>query len=86
VPVGKLPLPDLDTPLSHRVRNIIGSIREKPLRRAHFPSLFVVKEEFGDAQLKLLFLQNLVEDRHDFGSGYVQFLSELVEKVNKGSY
>ena len=88
IPSGKFTLPVLtDSPLNQRLRNIISEIRcSDGARQVVFPTLHVVKEEQGDGNLKVRFLSYLVEDRHDFGVGYVQFITEVGEKVNKGSF
>ena len=68
------------------MNNIIGKLRETEVRRNMYPPLFVVKEDGGDPMLKMLFLSYMVEDRQEAMPGYSQFLNELKDKVNKGSF
>lgn len=76
----------MENDFSRRVQNIIGKIRERLNRRNMYPQLFLVKEEGGDPLLKLMFLSYLIEDRHDYAPSYHQFLNDLKERVNKGSF
>lgn len=73
----------LETDFNIRLRNIISKIRDDPNRQHIYPPLIVVKEEHGDPQLKMVFLQYLLEDRSEIGSSYSQFLIELREKIKK---
>ncbi|WFC94878.1 COPII subunit [Malassezia brasiliensis] len=77
---GKLTLPVLDNPMSKRVHSILHYLGGS--RRGVFaPTLYLVKED-GDASLRLYALSQLVEDRFEQTSGYIQFLGQIRDKVN----
>ncbi|KAI3644225.1 hypothetical protein MP228_010389 [Amoeboaphelidium protococcarum] len=81
--VGKQALPELQTGLNVRVRNIIQCIRSQQLLRKYiYAPVIVVKEDVSDPY-KIAFLHNLIEDRSEFGSTYIQFLNDIRDKVNK---
>lgn len=84
---GKFTLPIHSDPgpsqLNRRVNAIIGKLRENPQRRFLYPDLFLVKEDGGDALLRMLFLSALIEDRQDIGPSLPQFLNEIRERVQK---
>lgn len=71
---------NVQSEFSERVFNIVEKVRQIPQRQFLFPTLIVVKE---DSALKAQFYSLLIEDRHEFGPGYYQFLQELNDKVNK---
>jgi hypothetical protein len=77
-------LPHLETSLNRRLFNVIEAIRDSRTRRFVYPQLYVAKEDGGDPTAKIMFIQGLIEDRHDYGPSYAQFLNEIQEKVNKG--
>jgi hypothetical protein len=76
-------LPVTDKLINIKFRNIVSKLRDVPARKHLYPSLYLVREEGGSPQLKIMFLSHLIEDRHDFGPSYAQFLNEIREKVNK---
>ncbi|KAH7099784.1 CPII coat sec24 protein [Auriculariales sp. MPI-PUGE-AT-0066] len=81
---GKYTLPLLDNDFSQRVNAIVGKVRESR-RGVYYPSLFVVKED-GEPPLRLWALSALILDRGDQTPSYQQFLGQLRDKVNGGSY
>ncbi|KAI3620686.1 hypothetical protein CBS9595_002653 [Malassezia furfur] len=77
---GKLTLPVLDNPMSKRVHGILHYLGGS--RRGVFaPTLYLVKED-GEASLRLYALSQLVEDRFEQTSGYIQFLGQIRDMVN----
>ena len=77
---GKLALPVLDNPMSRRVHAILHYLGGSR-RGAYAPTLYLVKED-GEASLRLYALSQLIEDRFEQTSGYIQFLSQIRDKVN----
>ncbi|KAJ6555227.1 hypothetical protein B0H10DRAFT_2169644 [Mycena sp. CBHHK59/15] len=61
---GKAALPEVDTPISQRIRPIIGKIREQA--GVYRPSVFIVKDGAdGDPGLRLATVDMLIQDRAD---------------------
>ncbi|KAI9221027.1 protein transport protein SEC24 [Blastocladiella britannica] len=78
---GATCLPVTGHPYSERLANIIGKLRQRATQIASvYPTVFVVKED-GDPALRMWALGMLVEDRHEYGPSYPQFLTTLREKV-----
>uniref|UniRef100_A0A8C5H3Y8 Protein transport protein Sec24B-like n=1 Tax=Gouania willdenowi TaxID=441366 RepID=A0A8C5H3Y8_GOUWI len=70
-------LPELDTPLSERVRAFVDWLQDN---RGFSSNLHVLKD---DASSKLPFFQQLVEDRSESGSSYQDFLQHIQLQVSK---
>ncbi|XP_076024969.1 protein transport protein Sec24A [Genypterus blacodes] len=70
-------LPELDTAESQRTRAFISWLRDQ---RPFFPSLHVIRDE---SQLKVGFMQNMIEDRTESALSYYEFLLHLQQQVSK---
>ncbi|KZT60942.1 hypothetical protein CALCODRAFT_491881 [Calocera cornea HHB12733] len=81
---GKATLPILDNPFNQRVNAVIAKTREMR-RTPYWPHLYVVKED-GEPPLRLWALSALIMDRADQTPSYVQFLTQLKDRVNGGSF
>lgn len=78
---GKYSLPLLDNPWSQRLNNIMSKRRSM---QAYQPSITLIKdEEQSGAQLKLAFMNQLIEDRTmESQISYVQWINTIREKVS----
>ncbi|XP_077999051.1 protein transport protein Sec24A-like [Glandiceps talaboti] len=70
-------LPELENPVSDRLRNFVQYLEEK--RPFHAP-LHVIRE---DSRLRILFLRHLVEDRSESVMSYYEFLQHIQKEVGK---
>jgi len=70
-------LPTEDNNISTLVRRFVKQIRTS---RQHFMPLQVIRE---DGPHRLLFIENLVEDRTDFGTSYYEFLTHINRQLSK---
>ncbi|XP_061659853.1 protein transport protein Sec24A [Syngnathoides biaculeatus] len=77
VPENLYLLPELDTAESQRTRAFVGWLREQ---RPFFPSLHVIRDE---SQLKVPFMQNMIEDRTESALSYYEFLLHLQQQISK---
>ncbi|XP_048853783.1 protein transport protein Sec24A isoform X3 [Brienomyrus brachyistius] len=77
VPQSMNQLPELDTAESVRTRAFVGWLREQ---RPFFPVLHIVREE---SQLKVAFMQNMVEDRTESALSYYEYLLHLQQQTSK---
>ncbi|XP_068181019.1 protein transport protein Sec24B [Antennarius striatus] len=77
VPPNMTHLPELDTPLSERVRAFIDWLQDN---RAFSSTLHVVRD---DATANSTFFQHLVEDRSEAGSSYGEFLQHVQQQVSQ---
>lgn len=77
---GKTTLPVLDNPMSRRVCAIVNRVSEQR-RGPYKPTVVIIKED-GDPAARLHALSYLIEDKFENTSGYVQFLSQLRDKLN----
>jgi len=73
-------LPVLDNPMSRRVCAIVNRVSEQR-RGPYKPTVVIIKED-GDPAARLHALSYLIEDKFENTSGYVQFLSQLRDKLN----
>ncbi|KAK9362105.1 hypothetical protein V1504DRAFT_490679 [Lipomyces starkeyi] len=80
VKTGKTTIPVLETEFSQRVNAIIAKLREKKGSTV-WPNLYVVRED-GDPSLKLWASTFLIEDRADQGQSYMEFLTNLRERIS----
>jgi protein transport protein SEC24 len=69
-------LPELDNPLSLRIRNFINNLQ---LLKPHFVPVRIFRE---DSRERMMFVRNLVEDRGDSSSSYYEFLQQLKTMVH----
>ncbi|XP_068596232.1 protein transport protein Sec24B [Brachionichthys hirsutus] len=77
VPPDMSHIPELETPLSERVRAFLDWLQEN---RAFSSVIHVVKE---DASARSAFSQHLVEDRSESASSYHDFLQHIQQQVSK---
>lgn len=77
VPPNMSHIPELETPLSERVRAFFDWLQDN---RAFSSTIHVVKD---DASAKATFFQNLVEDRSESASSYSEFLQHVQLQVSK---
>ncbi|XP_054611063.1 protein transport protein Sec24A isoform X2 [Dunckerocampus dactyliophorus] len=76
VPDNLYLLPELDTAESQRTRAFVGWLRDQ---RPFFPTLHVIREE---SQLKVSFMQNMIEDRTESALSYYEFLLHLQKQIS----
>ena len=76
---GPIELPELDNPMSRRVRAIVERVVTQR-RGVYLPNVYLVKED-GDAGMRLLALSRMIEDRYEQTSGYLPFLGQLRDKL-----
>ncbi|KAH8917910.1 CPII coat sec24 protein [Atractiella rhizophila] len=81
---GKATLPRLENPFSDRVNAIIGRVRSRR-RGPYYPHLYIVKDD-GEASLRMWALSCLIEDRQEQLPSYHQFLGQVKDRVNSGSF
>ncbi|XP_071362733.1 protein transport protein Sec24B isoform X2 [Trachinotus anak] len=77
IPPNMSHIPELDTPLSERVRAFLDWLQDN---RAFTSTIHVVKD---DASAKSTFFQHLVEDRCDSASSYYEFLQHVQLQMSK---
>lgn len=77
VPQNMTQLPELDTVESTRTRAFVGWLREQ---RPFYPTLHIIKDE---SQLKMNFMQNMVEDRTESALSYYEFLLHVQQQISK---
>lgn len=77
---GKTELPELQTDLNVRIRNLIAASRDS-IDKVYWPSLFVVKEN-SDPAMRTWAHSYLVEDRTDIEPAYFQCLNTYREKLS----
>ncbi|XP_061558896.1 protein transport protein Sec24A [Phycodurus eques] len=77
VPENLYLLPELETAESQRTRAFVGWLREQ---RPFFPLLHVIRDE---SQLKVPFMQNMIEDRTESALSYYEFLLHLQQQISK---
>ncbi|XP_068702636.1 protein transport protein Sec24A-like [Montipora foliosa] len=70
-------LPVLENPLSERVRTFIDYLQ---LQRTCHANIYVIRE---DSRMRMLFLQNLVDDRSESVMSYYEFLVHLQKQISK---
>lgn len=77
---GKHEIPEIDSPLNHKIRNIVANSRDNA-DSVYWPSLYIIKED-GEPSLRLWASTFLIEDRTDATPGYYQYLTMLRDKIN----
>uniref|UniRef100_A0A8C6KJ12 SEC24 homolog B, COPII coat complex component n=1 Tax=Nothobranchius furzeri TaxID=105023 RepID=A0A8C6KJ12_NOTFU len=77
IPPNMSHIPELQTPLSERLRAFLDWLQDN---RAFSASIHVVKD---DASAKATFFQHLVEDRCDSASSYSEFLQHIQQQMSK---
>uniref|UniRef100_A0A1A8J987 SEC24 family, member B n=1 Tax=Nothobranchius kuhntae TaxID=321403 RepID=A0A1A8J987_NOTKU len=77
IPPNMSHIPELQTPLSERLRAFLDWLQDN---RAFSASIHVVKD---DASAKATFFQHLVEDRCDSASSYYEFLQHIQQQISK---
>ncbi|XP_044060302.1 protein transport protein Sec24B isoform X5 [Siniperca chuatsi] len=77
VPPNMSHIPELETPLSERVRAFLDWLQDN---RAFSSMIHVVKD---DASTKASFFQHLVEDRSESASSYYEFLQHIQQQMSK---
>ncbi|XP_061747368.1 protein transport protein Sec24A isoform X1 [Nerophis ophidion] len=77
VPDNLYVLPELETAESQRTRAFIGWLRDQ---RPFFTTLHVIRDE---SQMKVPFMQNMIEDRTESTVAYYEFLLHLQTQVSK---
>ncbi|XP_039975971.1 protein transport protein Sec24B isoform X2 [Xiphias gladius] len=77
VPPNMSHIPELETPLSERVRAFLDWLQDN---RAFSSTIHVVKD---DASAKATFFQHLVEDRSESASSYYEFLQHIQQQMSK---
>jgi len=75
IPEGLNDLPELENPVSDRLRGFIGHLNEQKPSAAAF---HVLRE---DSRQRMLFLQHMVEDRTESTFSYYEFLQHLQKEV-----
>lgn len=70
-------IPELDTPLSERIRAFLDWLQEN---RAFSCPLHVIRD---DASATATFFQHLVEDSSDSGPSYYDFLQQIFQQASK---
>ncbi|KAJ2353477.1 COPII subunit [Coemansia sp. RSA 2618] len=70
--------------LNFRANNILRSLNER-CHNMWAPPMFVCRED-GDQHIRLLLAQRLVEDMDPAAPSYSQFLNQLRDKINRGSF
>ncbi|XP_033830147.1 protein transport protein Sec24B [Periophthalmus magnuspinnatus] len=70
-------IPELDTPLSERVRAFLDWLQEN---RSSSCPLHIIRD---DALAKTTFFQHLVEDSSESGLSYYDFLQQVLQQVSK---
>uniref|UniRef100_A0AAV2MI77 SEC24 homolog B, COPII coat complex component n=1 Tax=Knipowitschia caucasica TaxID=637954 RepID=A0AAV2MI77_KNICA len=70
-------IPELDTPLSERIRAFLDWLQEN---RSCYCSLLLIKD---DASAKTSFFQHLVEDSSESGPSYHDFLQQILQQASK---
>lgn len=70
-------LPALENPLSERVRRFLDYLQ---LQRTCHANIYVIKE---DSRMRVLFIQNLVDDRSESVMSYYEFLVHLQKQISK---
>ncbi|KAJ1729347.1 COPII subunit [Coemansia sp. Benny D160-2] len=93
IPSGVITIPDLsngsDTAapgfeVNFQVKNIIGRLNGL-CGNLWSPVVYVCKED-GEALLRLMLAQRLVEDMDTSAPSYQQFLNQLRDKINRGNF
>lgn len=80
IPSGKAEVPECDTPLNIRIRNIIGKLRER-VDSITWPFVFFIKEN-GDPSLRFWASTMFIEDRTDETPSYYNMLTSIREKIS----
>lgn len=68
-------IPELDTPLSERIRALLDWLQEN---RAFSSPLYVIRD---DVSAKATFFQHLVEDSAESGPSYYDFLQQILQQA-----
>ncbi|XP_056138369.1 protein transport protein Sec24B [Lampris incognitus] len=76
IPPNMTRIPELETPLSERVRAFLDWLQD---RRAFTATLYIVKD---DASAKATFFQHLTEDRSEAASSYHEFLQHIQQQMS----
>ncbi|KAI4796249.1 hypothetical protein KUCAC02_027882, partial [Chaenocephalus aceratus] len=77
IPQNMSHIPELETPLSERVRAFLDWLQDN---RAFCSTIHVLKDE---ASSKAIFFQYLVEDSSDSDSSLSQFLEQIQQQMSK---
>nr|XP_046262330.1 protein transport protein Sec24B isoform X2 [Scatophagus argus] len=77
IPPNMSHIPELETPLSERVRAFLDWLQDN---RAFSSTMHVVKD---DASAKATFFQQLVEDQSESASSYYEFLQNIQQQTSK---
>ncbi|XP_076005249.1 protein transport protein Sec24B isoform X2 [Genypterus blacodes] len=77
IPANMSHIPELETPLSERVRAFLDWLQDN---RAFSSTLHILKD---DASMKASFFQYLVEDRSETASSYYEFLQHIQQQISK---
>lgn len=77
---GRVEVPELDTDLNIRIRNIIAAARS-PIDKVYWPTVHIIKEN-TDPSLRMWATSMLVEDRTDVDPAYFQQLNAYREKLS----
>nr|XP_020493137.1 protein transport protein Sec24B-like isoform X2 [Labrus bergylta] len=77
IPPNMSHIPELETPLSQRVRALLDWLQDN---RAFSSMMHVIKD---DASTKVTFFQHMVEDRSESASSYHEFLQQVQQQMSK---
>eukprot|EP00794_Sanderia_malayensis_P007166 gene7166-7972_t len=77
LPENMVKLPVLDNLMSIKTRQFIESIRKES---SHYPTLVILRE---DSRSRMLFVNNLIDDRSESVMSYQEFLLHLQRQINK---
>ncbi|KAM4621240.1 protein transport protein Sec24B [Polymixia lowei] len=77
IPPNMTQIPELETPLSERVRAFLDWLQD---HRAFSATLYIIKD---DGSAKTTFFQHLLEDRSEAASSYYEFLQHIQQQMSK---
>jgi protein transport protein SEC24 len=78
-------LPLLENAFSPRVNAVLAKSRDLLTGSLYYPHLYIVKED-GDPGLRIWAASTLIEDRSDTTASYIQFLTQLRDKVGSSLF